>query len=158
MVLTQVGYLKACRKKEESETQIAKAIVEKLKELGLGITTYKIIPDHRPAIENEVKIARDGGLNLLIFTGGTGLSVRDITPESLRPLLDREIPGIAEVMRSYGQERTAYSMLSRSLAGFASETLVLALPGSTNGAKESMEALFPAVLHVFDILKGQRHD
>ncbi len=76
----------------------------------------------------------------------------------LKPLLDREIPGIAEAARRYGQDRTPYAMLSRSVAGVKDQTLVLALPGSTKGAAESIDSLFPAVLHIFRILKGERHD
>jgi cyclic pyranopterin monophosphate synthase len=97
-------------------------------------------------------------LDLIIFTGGTGLSKRDVTPEALEGIIQRKIPGIEEAIRAYGQERTPYSMLSRSVAGTINQTLVLALPGSTNGAKESMDAIFPAALHVFAILKGARHN
>ena len=97
-------------------------------------------------------------VDLVIFSGGTGLSKRDVTPEALENLIERRIPGIEEAIRAYGQERTPYSMLSRSVVGTIGKTLVLALPGSTNGAKESMDAVFPAALHVFGILKGARHD
>lgn len=92
-----------------------------------------------------------------MITGGTGLSKRDVTPEAVRPLLEREIPGVAETIRNYGQLRTPYSMLSRSLAGMIGDTLVIALPGSTKGAEESMEAIFPGILHIYKIVAGAQH-
>ena len=95
---------------------------------------------------------------MLIFSGGTGLSKRDVTPEALDGLIERKIPGIEEAIRSYGQERTPYAMLSRSVVGTIANTLVIAIPGSTKGASESMDAVFPSVLHVFGIFKGARHD
>ena len=98
------------------------------------------------------------GYQLILFTGGTGLSPRDVTPDAIRPIIEREVPGIMEVARDYGQQRTPYSMLSRSLSGVKDQTMVLALPGSTKGASESMDALFPPLLHAFRIFKGARHD
>ena len=86
------------------------------------------------------------------------MSPRDVTPEALEPLLESRIPGIEEAIRNYGQQRMPYAMLSRSVAGTLGKTLVLALPGSTNGVRESMDAVFPHVLHVFHILKGKNHD
>lgn len=141
----------------EKEDRSGKIIVEKLKSYGVETSHYEIIPDEIDFIQSRtLKYVQDN--QLVIFTGGTGLSPRDVTPEALEPLLENRIPGIEEAIRSYGQERMPYAMLSRSVAGTIGDSLVLALPGSTNGARESMDAVFPHVLHVFHILKGKNHD
>jgi molybdenum cofactor biosynthesis protein MoaC len=140
------------------EDKAGKAIIKKLESCDVKIAEYVIIPDEIDDIQNKAKHFEAQGIDMVIYTGGTGLSGRDVTPEALIPLLDRRIPGIEEAIRNYGQDRTPFSMLSRSVAGTIKDTLILALPGSTNGAKESMDAIFPAVLHSFRILKGARHD
>ena len=142
----------------QKEDRAGKAIITKLEESGVAISDYIIIPDEKDIIIEKAKSYQKQGIDMVIYTGGTGLSKRDVTPEALIPILDRRISGIEEAIRNYGQDRTPYSMLSRSVAGTIEKTLVLALPGSTNGAKESMDAIFPAVLHIFRILKGARHD
>jgi molybdenum cofactor biosynthesis protein MoaC len=142
----------------KKEDKAGKAIIAKLETCGVEIGAYEIIPDEKDQIQNCVHRFAKEKYNLLIYTGGTGLSARDVTPESIEPLLDRRISGIEEAIRNYGQDRTPYSMLSRSVAGVKGDMLILALPGSTNGAKESMDAVFPQVLHIFGILKGSRHD
>jgi len=142
----------------KKEDKAGLAIRAKLEENKIGIGCYEIIPDEKDAIAKSIKECTKKNFNLVIFTGGTGLSVRDVTPEAIIPLLDRRIPGIEETIRNYGQNRMPYSMLSRSVAGLIGNMLVLALPGSTNGAKESMDAIFPEVLHVFGIVGGKRHD
>lgn len=136
----------------KKEDKAGKAIQEKLEQHGVENTRYVVIPDEPEQIKAELLNATESKMDLVIFSGGTGLSPRDKTPESLRPLIDREIPGVAEIIRAYGQERTPYSMLSRSLCGLIGDTLVLALPGSTKGATESMDAVFPAILHIFRVL------
>lgn len=141
----------------KNEDKAGKAIMTQLEDYQVAIQEYSIIPDEIETIQKVVKTQQELGRSLIIFTGGTGLSPRDQTPEALEPLLDRKIPGIEEVIRSYGQQRTIYAMLSRSVAGMMGESLVLALPGSTAGARESMQAIFPAVLHLFDIIKGAKH-
>jgi molybdenum cofactor synthesis domain-containing protein len=142
----------------EKEDRSGKVIMEKLQSFEVGISDYTVIPDELHIIQEKVKSYCNQGIKLVILTGGTGLSPRDVTTEAVKPLLDRPVPGIEEAIRNYGQQRTPYSMLSRSVAGLIGESLVLALPGSTNGARESMEAIFPAVLHIFRVLASVRHD
>lgn len=142
----------------QKEDRAGQAIMEKLRADGVTEVSYTVIPDEADHIAREAVQAADAGLDLLIYTGGTGLSVRDVTPEALLPLIDREVPGIAEAIRAHGQQRTPYSMLSRCVAGVRGNTLILALPGSTRGAQESMEAVFPHVLHLFGIMRGARHE
>lgn len=134
-----------------------KAIIQKLEQFQLETNHYDIIPDDFDQIQKTALNLSQEGFNLLIFTGGTGLSPRDLTPDAIAPLLDREIPGIMENARKYGQERMPYAMLSRGVAGFIKDTLVITLPGSVKGAQESMDALFPSVLHVFKVKEGGRH-
>ena len=133
-------------------------IREKLVQLGITVEEKQIVPDAVEAIQAAANRFVAQGVDLLLITGGTGLSPRDVTPEALEPLLDRRIPGVEEAIRSYGQQRLATAMLSRSVAGQIGKTLVLALPGSPAGAAEGMDAVFPALLHAFSVVEGARHD
>lgn len=139
------------------EDKAGKAIISSLEKHNVKINDYVIIPDELLDIQNKIMSDVENGTGLIMITGGTGLSKRDVTPEAVRPLLEREIPGVAEAIRSYGQLRTPYSMLSRSLAGMIGDTLIIALPGSTKGAEESMDAIFPGILHIYKILNGGKH-
>lgn len=134
-----------------------KKIIEKLEAINLTAEVYEIIPDNFDTIQNKARELTEAGFNLVLFTGGTGLSPRDVTPEAIAPLLDREIPGIMEAARNYGQQRMPYAMLSRGVAGFMKNTLVLTLPGSTRGVAETMDALFPYLLHIFKVAQGMQH-
>ncbi|WP_268223745.1 bifunctional molybdenum cofactor biosynthesis protein MoaC/MoaB [Sinomicrobium oceani] len=141
----------------EKADKAGKIIIGKLGEFGVEVPVYDIVPDEMDVIRKKAEqYTKD--YDLLIFTGGTGLSPRDVTPEALLPVIERRIPGVEEAIRNYGQQRMPYAMLSRSVAGMAADCLVLALPGSSKGAAESMDAVFPHILHLFKVTGGQRHD
>ncbi len=142
----------------KKEDKAGKVIMEKLQKYGIEIVNYSVIADEPSMIEKVVLDGAETPLDLLIFTGGTGLSPRDVTPETIRPLIDREVPGIMEAARNYGQERMPWAMVSRGIAGYRKNTLILTLPGSTRGAEETMDALFPYILHLFKVASGARHD
>lgn len=142
----------------QNEDVAGKSIVSKLMHLKVDVPIYRVIPDEIASIQDTVNVLVAEKFDLIIFAGGTGLSPRDVTPEALIPMLEKQIPGIEETIRSYGQQRTPYAMLSRSVAGMIGDSLVLGIPGSTKGATESIEAIFPAVLHIFKVLEGNRHE
>jgi molybdenum cofactor synthesis domain-containing protein len=133
-------------------------IEERLKKHRLSVATRIAIADELEQIRDLARKLINEQYQLILFTGGTGLSPRDVTPDAVRPLIEREVPGIMEVARDYGQQRTPYAMLSRGIAGFAGDSLLITLPGSPRGAEESMDALFPYILHVFRVKEGVRHD
>jgi cyclic pyranopterin phosphate synthase len=140
------------------EDKSGKKIIEKLEAMKLSIQDYSIVPDDKSAIQDKIKSLCAAHYQLILITGGTGLSHRDVTPEAVAELLDREIPGIAETARQYGQQRIPTAMLSRSVGGLVGDTLVVTMPGSTGGVTEYIDALFPHILHVFTVLEGSRHE
>lgn len=141
----------------DKEDTSGKAIIQKLGGCGLETSEYLILPDDFNLIQEKALSLSSENYDLVIFTGGTGLSDRDVTPDAIAPLLNKTVPGIMEQARNYGQSRTPYSMLSRGIAGFIKQSLVLTLPGSKKGAEETMDALFPYVLHLFNVKAGEKH-
>jgi len=141
----------------KAQDSSGKAIISRLTQWDINAEKYEIVPDEMNIIRDKASELSKDGYHLIIFTGGTGLSPRDVTPEAIAPLIDRNIEGIMETARRYGQERMPYAMLSRGVAGFIGETLVLTFPGSKSGVEESMDALFPQVLHLFKVIKGEKH-
>lgn len=139
------------------EDKSGKIIREKLNSLGIANIEYLILPDEKEWIKKELLRLCETGTLLIVTTGGTGLGPRDVTVEATREVIDREIPGVAETMRSFGQRRTPYAMLSRGVAGLRGRTIILNLPGSSKGAAESMDALFPALLHGYKMMGGGGH-
>lgn len=142
-------------KKQDSA---GKTVMAKLEACGVHTGLYQVIPDDIQIIQEKVKEGVSKLVNFIIVCGGTGLSPRDVSPDAIKPLLEKEIPAIMESARNYGQQRTPYAMLSRGVAGFIKQTLVLTIPGSTRGAQETMEALFPYLLHLFFVKKGKSHN
>ena len=145
--------------RNKDKDKSGKLIMDVLNKYGFTIVEYKIIPDEIEMIEHELKIFSDKGkkVDIIITTGGTGASPRDVTPEATRKALDKEMSGIVENLRYYGQKRTPLSMLSRGVAGIRGKTLIVNLPGSALAVSQSLNALFPAVIHIFKIIEG-RHD
>ena len=132
------------------------AVCERLEQLGWKVAVVEVIPDEAAEIGRRLATLADGGQVAAIFTtGGTGVAPRDVTPEATRAVLDREIPGFGELMRSRGRKSTPLAVLSRAVAGTRGRVLIVNLPGSPKGALESLDAIVELVPHVLDLLQGQ---
>lgn len=140
------------------EDKSGKIICERLSQLNIPISHYIVLPDDRDQIAHTLRSLCESKVSLIVTTGGTGLGPRDVTVEAASTIIEREIPGIAEAMRRHGQSRTPYAMLSRGIAGVRGTTLIITLPGSSKGVDESMDALFPAVLHLYPMMAGGGHE
>ena len=132
------------------------AVRERLEQLGWRVSSMEILPDEPAEIGARLAALADAGQVAAIFTtGGTGVALRDVTPEATRRVLDREIPGIPEVMRTAGRRATPLAALSRGIAGTRGKVLIVNLPGSPKGALESLDAIVELVPHVLDLLSGK---
>lgn len=140
------------------DDKAGRAVRDLLEDAGVQVVHYSIVPDSVEEIQNTVKRWASEDIHFIFTAGGTGFGPKDVTVEALRPVLEKEGPGIAETMRRYGMERTPVAMLSRSLAGSMGRSAVLALPGSTAGATESVKAVMPALFHIRRMLVGGGHE
>ncbi|MDQ9022166.1 bifunctional molybdenum cofactor biosynthesis protein MoaC/MoaB [Acinetobacter sichuanensis] len=131
-------------------------VLEILEEANFSQIHYQVIPDSPEQLLALIEQQKNQ-YPLILTVGGTGLGPKDLTVETLQPLLKREIPGLMEASRSFGQRRTPYAALSRGVAGYIEQSLVITLPGSRQGAKESLTAILPALVHLFDIQKNIPH-
>jgi cyclic pyranopterin phosphate synthase len=134
-------------------------IVERLEAEGFDVGRYDVVPDEPETVVSSLIGYADGErFDLVLTTGGTGFGPRDTMPEAMSKVIEREVPGIPEATRAYGQDRTPYSMLSRGRAGIRGSTLIVNLPGSSGGVADSLVALFPALVHGFKMLAGGGHN
>jgi len=131
------------------------AIAEALRANGVDVISTDLVPDDVERIVMSIRKAIRNGANVVLTTGGTGLSPNDRTPEATRRVIDREIPGIAEAMRARSLEKTPHGMLSRAIAGAAGSVLIVNLPGSPRAVRESLEVLLPVLPHAVELLAGE---
>jgi molybdopterin adenylyltransferase len=131
-----------------------KIIEELMTHSGAQLIEYQIVPDDRNIISTTLITLCDKGANLILTSGGTGFSPRDITPEATLEIIERQVPGIPEAMRAKSLEVTSRAMLSRAVAGIRGNTLIINLPGSPKAVKECLEVVLPVLDHALDILTG----
>ena len=138
--------------------QSGKIIAEKLGKLGIDVVESKVIPDDVNQIESLLKqFCDEQKIDLVLTCGGTGVSPKDVTPEATIKVLEKQVTGVAEMLRSYGQRRVPFSMLSRGLTGIRGKSVIVNLPGSTSAVTDAMDSLFPGILHIFKMLENEEH-
>ncbi|MBI5193112.1 MAG: MogA/MoaB family molybdenum cofactor biosynthesis protein [Nitrospirae bacterium] len=139
----------------EREDESGRLICEMVKEISGDVITHEVIPDEQKIIEERLRHFADNlKADVIITTGGTGVSPRDITPEATRNILDKEIPGLAEVMRAEGCKKTIRAAISRGLVGIRGRSLIVNLPGSPKGVKEGLNVILTTIPHVIEKLQG----
>jgi len=130
-----------------------------LEDRDVEVSNYEVLPDvHDQIKERLVELSDTEEIDLIFTTGGTGFGPKDLTPEATAEVIHKRAPGIEEAIRRHGKERTPYAMLSRELAGIRNRSIIINVPGSSKGAEESLQALFPGLLHGFPMLWGGGHD
>ncbi|HEV2348509.1 MAG TPA: MogA/MoaB family molybdenum cofactor biosynthesis protein [Terriglobia bacterium] len=140
----------------EREDRSGPAVQEILEARGWTIAAREILPDEMDQIQKRLENWTDGGdCDAVFTTGGTGLGPRDVTPEATRAVIEREIPGLVEVMRAEGMKKTPRAALSRAVAGVRKRKLIINLPGSVRGARESLESIIELLPHAVDLVQGR---
>lgn len=140
----------------EREDKSGDVIRKAMSQFGSRVVDYAIVPDNKENIVSKLTEWSDkGGVDLIITTGGTGLSPRDVTPEATLDVVDRLVPGFPEAIRAKGIKKTPHAMLSREIAGVRKETLIINLPGSPKAVRESLPVVLPALPHAIEVIKGE---
>lgn len=143
----------------ERMDESGKVIQEMIASIGAEARSYEILPDDEALIrEALVRLADSGEIDLVLTTGGTGVSPRDVTPEATRAVIDRELPGMAEAMRAESFKKTPHAVISRALAGIRKKTIIVNLPGSPRAARENLAVILPALPHAVEKIKGSEAD
>jgi molybdenum cofactor synthesis domain-containing protein len=143
----------------EREDTSGAAIRELLASIQIDVTMYAIVADEAHIISGQLQEWVDeAAVQLIVTTGGTGLGVRDVTPEATKAILDYEVPGIAEAMRAEGLRHTPMSMISRAVAGVRNRVLIINLPGSPKGVRENLTVVLPVLQHALELLAGERSE
>jgi len=145
--------------KGEREDLSGPMLREILGKAGFSVTKTEILPDDQQLLEQRLRhLADESCLDLVVTTGGTGVSPQDVTPDATLAVIDREVPGMAEAMRVNSLAKTSHAMLSRAVVGVRGQTLIINLPGSVTGARENMQVLLPALEHALDKIQGDPSD
>jgi molybdenum cofactor synthesis domain-containing protein len=143
----------------EREDLSGRDVIRILADLPIRVDAYEIIPDEKEAIRDKIREYADRKhLDLVVTTGGTGVSPRDVTPDATLEILEKELPGMAEAMRRKSMEKTPHAMISRAVAGIRGQCLIINLPGSPKGARENLEVILPALKHAIEKIKGDPSD
>jgi len=139
----------------EREDLSGKEIQKMIEDLPARISAYEIIPDEKAIIKKKlIEFADEKGLDLIITTGGTGVSPRDVTPDATLEVIEKEIPGMAEAMRQESLKKTPHAMISRARVGIRGRSLIINLPGSPKGVRENLSVILPALPHALSKIKG----
>jgi molybdenum cofactor synthesis domain-containing protein len=143
----------------EREDTSGQYLQEKLTEEGYVLHSYHIIPDNQQIIiDSLIRLVDDDNIHLIVTTGGTGVSPSDITPEAMLSVIEREVPGMAEAMRSASLLKTSRAMLSRGKVGIRKESLIINLPGSLKAVKENLAVVLPVIPHALEKIRGGESD
>jgi cyclic pyranopterin monophosphate synthase len=157
--LLRAAVLVTSDSRHEKEDRSGKIVIDRLTNNCFEIIEYKVIPNKSDLIESDLrKFCDELKVDIVITSGGTGVGPRDVTPEATKKVIDKELSGVSESVRTFGQKRTPLSMLSRGVAGIRGTTLIINLPGSVRAVSESLDSLFPGIMHTFKMLEGEGHN